>query len=225
MRKLLEDFEGYRSLAREQGLTSARVHERHVVRGPVHNRGFMRGIVVRLRLVHFGAERNDAVALHGRGRAWHEDPCAHAEESCGIRDSEPVVSCRRRNDPARPCIGRQRGKCIVRAAKLERPRALLVLALEVDVHAGERRQCWRMHERRALDHAAQAMRGGENLGGCREHDQKLAPARPHAHAHAPSCVPWDCGVRRNADSADCADQCGYCSASEIACRAVTTWEC
>ena len=73
----------------------------------------------------------------------HEDRRRHAEVLRRVRDAEPVIAGRRRDDAASAHVGRQRREHVERAAQLERAGRLLVLELEVHVAAGDRRSARR----------------------------------------------------------------------------------
>ena len=139
-----EDLECDRPLAGEQHLAEAWIDERRAVLRGERLRRVHRRVVVRLRRVDRRAERGDAVALHlRRGRSARRSSPARRSASPRrrrrVRDCRPTTRRRR----ARARSGGSVANDVQRAAQLERAGGLLVLELEVDVAAGERRSAAR----------------------------------------------------------------------------------
>ncbi len=97
------------------------------------------------------------------GPGGHEHAGRNTGQPRGQRDALRVVACRRAHHPAAAFLGRQVDDAVVGAAKLERSRALQVLALEQHPSADQLGHRTRGFQRRCGDDAVQSQPRLEDL--------------------------------------------------------------
>jgi len=105
--------------------------------------------------------------LAGHRGLGHHYYRLHSQPGGGEGDALGVVAGGDGDDTARRVVGVERGDTIERAARLERPGFLQVLAFERQLVAARLRQAMAAPQRRAMQVGCDALRGGADIVDCR----------------------------------------------------------
>ena len=195
LRALLDDLEPERALACHDVRVVERVDEHRA--GPRREQQRLLERVLHRRPVQDHRRAVGAGRLHLRHRRplGHDHGGRGAEQPGGERDALRVVARARRHHAAGPLRVGQPGDPGVGAAHLERPRALQVLALQVDRAARLLGQHPRVEHRGRRDDVAQQLARRDDViglherGNAKPQQRTLALGRPAARCeHAPSAT-------------------------------------
>ena len=151
VRRLLQHLEPQRPLPRDHRRIVERMHQRELPALSFLERKRARFVELRAMQNHFRIEHARLLHFRVRRRARHDDARRNAEPAAVIRNRLRVIAGRHRDDAAPAFVRREIEQSVQRAALLERRRELVVLELQMNLRAGQRRQRLRVFERSQFD--------------------------------------------------------------------------
>ena len=151
VRRLRQHFEPERALPGDHRRIVERMHQRQMSTTPLFERKRARFVELAAEQNHFRIEHTRLLDFCVRRRPRHHDAGRNAEPAAMVRNRLRVVAGRHRDHAATALFRCQIQQAIQRAAFFERRRELMIFELQINLRAGQRRQRFRMFERRQDD--------------------------------------------------------------------------
>ena len=160
---LLDQLDGQRALPRHHVRMIERWNHGHAALLGQRTHDGLRVFAVAVVAQHLRAVAFGGGALGGGRVVRHHHRGLHAEQRSGQRDGLRMVARREGDHAAGTLLRRELRDRVVGAADLEGADALLVLALEEELRAGQRVSRARAQHRRAVSHAGNALVGAGDV--------------------------------------------------------------